>query len=132
MRGGHGDRFAASVFGVEHTLFSVGPGQADLGLLAEMTLDGRSDPAPFTAFDNDVFVGFRWAFNDVQGTSVLGGPIVYLDNGETIAFLEAERRLGERWVGAFEMRLLLKTEATTALHTIRRDDFMTFRLSRFF
>ena len=43
MRGGHGDRFAASVFGVEHTLFSVGPGPADLGLLAEMTLDGRSD-----------------------------------------------------------------------------------------
>ena len=132
MRGGHGDRFAASVFGVEHTLFSVGPGPADLGLLAEMTLDGRSDQAPFTVFDNDVFVGFRWAFNDVQGTSVLGGPIVDLDHGETIAFLEVERRLGERWVGAFEMRLLLNTESTAALHTIRRDDFMTFRLSRFF
>ena len=132
MRGGHGDRFAAGVFGVEHTLFSVGPGPADLGLLAEIMLDGRGGDAPFTAFDNDVFVGFRWAFNDVQGTSILGGPIVDLNHGETIAFLEAERRLGDRWVGAFEMRVLLNTDATAALHTIRRDDFMTFRLSRFF
>ena len=131
-RGGHGNRFAAGVFGLEHTLFAVGPGPADLGLLAEITLDGRSDEAPYTAFDSDVFIGFRWAFNDVQGTSVLGGPIVDLEHGETIAFLEAERRLGERWVGAVEMRVLLNTDFTAALHTIRRDDFMTFSLSRFF
>ncbi len=131
-RGGHGDRFAAGVFGVEHTLFGVGPGPADLGLLAEITLDGRSDAAPYTAFDNDVFVGFRWAFNDVQGTSVLGGPIVDLKHGETIAFLEAERRIGERWVGALEVRVLLNTDVSAPLHSLRRDDFVTFRMSRYF
>jgi hypothetical protein len=131
-RGGHGDRFAAAVLGVEHTLFGVGPGAADLGLLAEVMWDGRGHDAPYTAFDNDLFVGFRWAFNDVQGTSILGGPIVDLAHGETIAFLEAERRFGERWVGAVEMRLLLNTDATAPLHTLRQDDFLTFSLSRFF
>lgn len=90
MRGGHGDRFAAGVLGVEHTLFSVGPGPADLGLLAEIMLDGRGDDAPYTAFDNDVFVGFRWAFNDVQGTSILGGPIVDLDPARRLHDLPAE------------------------------------------
>jgi hypothetical protein len=118
--------------GVEHTLFSVGPGPADLGLLAEVMLDGRGPDAPYTAFDNDVFVGFRWAFNDVQGTSVLGGPIVDLQHGETIVFIEAERRLGERWVGSVEMRLFLNTDVTAPLHTLRKDDFLTFSLSRFF
>ena len=132
MRGGHGDRFAAGVFGVEHTLFSVGPGPADLGLLAEVMLDGRGQDAPYTPFDNDVFVGFRWAFNDVDGTSILGGPIVDLEHGETVAFIEAERRFGDRWVGALEMRLLLNTDITAPLHTLRRDDFLTFSLSRFF
>ena len=132
MRGGHGDRFAAGVFGVEHTLFGVGPGAADLGLLAEVMLDGRGQDAPYTAFDNDVFVGFRWAFNDVQGTSILGGPIVDLEHGETIAFIEAERRFGDRWVGALEMRLLLNTDVTAPLHALREDDFLTFSLSRFF
>ena len=118
-RGGHGDRFAAGVFGLEHTLFAVGPGPTDLGLLAEIMLDGRGHEAPYTAFDNDVFIGFRWALNYVQGTSILGGPIVDLDHGETIAFLEAERRLGASWVGAVEMRVLLNTDFTAALHIIR-------------
>ncbi len=131
-RGGHGDRFAAGVLGMEHTFFGVWPGAGDLGLLAEVMLDGRGVDAPYTAFDNDLFVGFRWALNDVQGTSVLGGPIVDLDHGETIAFVEAERRFGERWIGAVEMRLLLHTDHTAPLHTLRRDDFLTFSVSRFF
>ena len=58
--------------------------------------------------------------------------IVDLEHGATIAFLEAERRLGDRWVGAFEMRVLLNTDATAPLHTLRKDDFLTFSLSRFF
>ena len=122
-RGGHGGRFAAGVVGVEHTLFSVGPGAADLGLLAEVTLDGRGDDAPYTAFDHDLFVGFRWAFNDIQGTSILGGRSWTSSTGETIAFVEAERRFGERWVGAVEMRLLLNTDAR---HRCTRCDGTTF------
>jgi hypothetical protein len=76
-------------------------------------------------------VGFRWAFNDVQGTPILGGPIVDLEHGETIAFIEGERRVSERWVGALEMRWLLNTDITAPLHTLRKDDFLTFTLSRF-
>ena len=55
-----------------------------------------------------------------------------LEHGETIAFIEAERRIGERWTGAVEMRLILNTDITAPLHTLRRDDFLTFSLSRFF
>jgi hypothetical protein len=69
-RGGHGDRFLAAVAGVEHTFFNLGPGAADLGALAEVMLDGRGNDAPFTAFDNDMFMGFRWAFNDQADTSI--------------------------------------------------------------
>ena len=47
-RGGHGDRFGATTFGVEHTLFNVGPVGADLGLLGELMLDGRGASAPLT------------------------------------------------------------------------------------
>ena len=42
------------------------------------------------------------------------------------------RRIGERWIGALEMRLLLNTDVTAPLHTLRKDDFLTFSLSRFF
>ena len=131
-RGGHGERFAAGVFGVEHTFFGLGPGAADLGLLGEVMLDGRGSDAPYTVFDNDLFLGFRWAFNDIQGTSILGGPVLDLTHGETVAFVDVERRIGERWVGTLEMRFLLNTDITAPLHTLRRDDFLTFSLGRFF
>lgn len=131
-RGGQGDRFVAAVAGLEHTLFGLGPGAADLGLLGEVMLDGRDDSAPFTAFDNDVFVGFRWAFNDTFDTSVLGGPVVDFRTGEVIAFLEAERRFGNRWVASVEARWLFNTSPGAPLHGLRHDSHIAFSLSRFF
>jgi hypothetical protein len=47
-------------------------------------------------------------------------------------FVEAERRVGERWVGSVDMRLFLNTDIGAPLHTLRKDDFLTFSLSRFF
>lgn len=131
-RGGQGDRFLAAVAGIEHTLFDIGPGAADVGLLGEVMLDGRDERAPFTAFDQDLFLGFRWAFNDIADSSVLGGPVIDYESGEIIAFLEAERRVGGRWVAELEARWLLNTDATAPLHGIRRDGFLTLRLSRYF
>jgi hypothetical protein len=131
-RGGHGDRFLAAVAGVEHTLFGIGPGPADLGLLAELMLDGRDETAPFTPFDNDVFFGARWAFNDTADSSILGGPVIDYETGEVFAFLEAERRFSDRWIAALEARWFMNTDATGPIHGLRRDDFVSLRLSRYF
>ena len=131
-RGGHADRFLAAVAGLEHTFFNLGPGAADLGVLSEVMLDGRDEDAPFTAFDHDAFVGARWAFNDAANTSILGGPVVDYLSGEIIAFLEAERRFGDRWVAELQTRWFLNTDKTAPVHGLRRDDFVTLGLSRYF
>ncbi len=130
--GGQGRRFLAVVGGVEYTLFQVFPDVADLGLLAEVMYDGRDELAPATIFDNDVFVGFRWAFNDVSDTSILGGPVVDFETGELFAFLEAQRRLANRWLAEFEGRWLANTDPGSFTHTLRNDNFVTLRVSRFF
>jgi hypothetical protein len=131
-RGGQGRRFLAAVAGVEHTFFSLGSGGSDLGVLTEVMLDGRDEDAPFTAFDHDVFVGARWAWNDAADTSILGGPVIDYQTGEILAFVEAERRFGDRWVAELQARWLVNTDETAPLHGVRRDDFVTLRLSRYF
>ena len=132
-RGGHGDRFAAAVAGLEYTLFNTFPGRiADLGLLAEVLVDGRGEGAPPTLFESDVFVGFRWALNDVQSTQLVGGPIVDWKTGETLLFLEAERRLGHRWLVEAEMRWFLATDETSPAAGLRRDGVLTLEVSRYF
>lgn len=131
-RGGHGERFLAATGGIEYTLYQLFGGNSDLGLIAEFMLDGRSIDAPPTVFDNDVFVGFRWALNDINDTSILGGPVVDFQTGEILALVEAERRVSDQWRVGLEARLFANTVAGNLTNSLRQDSYAAFRVSRFF
>jgi hypothetical protein len=72
-RDGVTQSFAAAVGGFEYTFYQVSESTVDVGLLLEYQYDGRTEFEPVTIADNDVFVGTRLAFNDVQDTAVLAG-----------------------------------------------------------
>ncbi|WP_339863161.1 hypothetical protein [Paremcibacter congregatus] len=132
-RSGQGDRFWAFVAGLEHTLYGLLGGRADLGLLVEYLYDDR-DPlhAPVTTADHDIFAGMRLALNDTQDTSVLFGGIVDHDNGSTLLSIEAERRLSPNWKVELEGRFFVNIDAADPSHILARDDFLTLRLLRYF
>ncbi len=131
-RAGQGSTFAAAVAGFEYTLYQVGRTAADVGLLAEILRDGRDPTAPPTIYDDDLFVGSRLAFNDAFDTQVLGGAIVDRRDRSVAAFLEAERRVGERFTLELEARWFLNVAPTNALATLERDSHVTLRVSRYF
>ena len=136
-RGGHGDRFAAAVGGVEFTFFQLGGTemlkQADLGLIVEISQDGRDDTrAPATLNDNDIFLGTRLALNDENDTSALGGFVIDRLTGETLFSMESERRLSDNWKIEFEARTTLHTPKGAFTEGIRHDDYFMLRLARFF
>ena len=54
----------------------LGSSAADLGLLFEFLYDGRDQTTFPTIYDNDVFLGARLAFNDVQDSSILLGAVI--------------------------------------------------------
>lgn len=132
-RSGHGRRFFATVAGFEYTLYQIFETDYDFGLLAEHQYDDR-DPAraPLTANEGDVFFGSRLALNDAQSTGALVGAIVDRTSQATFLFVEAERRVGDRWKVEMEARLSFDSKGERLLAGIARDDFVTFRLSRFF
>ncbi len=133
VREGQGDTVAATVAGFEYTLYGVGGGNADLGLLMEHQYDGRDFPAaPVTVQDNDLFYGARLALNDAQDTSLLAGAITDLEDGSTSASIEAERRFGQVWTGELEARLFLAVDQRNLLDAFARDSFVTLRLTRYF
>jgi len=130
-RSGHGDTFAAAVAGVEYTVFGIAGGDTDLGLLLEYLYDGRAPEAPPTIYDDDWFVGARLAFNDIQGTSILGG-VLYDEEG-MFALLEGARRLGNVWRLEVEARWFVNIDPEDRfLSGLRQDSFVTFRLARYF
>lgn len=131
-RFGHGDWFAAFVGGFEHTLYQIFESDADLGLLAEYQFDDRDDTAPITVADNDLFLGTRLTLNDVQDTALLAGTVIDTVNGSTRAIIEVERRIGDDWKAELESRLFFIANDDDPTQTLRDDDLITLRLTRYF
>ena len=131
-RWGHGEHFSAVVAGFEYSFFSLFGTALDFGAVVEYLYDGRSNDAPRTAFENDVFVGGRLAFNDVGSTSILAGAVVDDHTGATLVTIEASRRLADRWTITLESLSFFDVPSTALLYGARRDDYVQLRLSRFF
>jgi len=103
IRSGFGDRFGAVTTGFEFTQGSAFGTDADLGWIIEGLWDERDeDTTGFT--EHDVFVGWRWAANDIESTEVLLGAIVDIYSGEQVYGLEATRRWLDVLTINFELR----------------------------
>ena len=126
------DTFAATVGGVEYTVYQVFDSSADLGLLLEYQYDGRAASEPLTLADNDLFVAARFARNDIQDTSALLGIAHDLETGATFLNLEAERRIGENYVVELRARFFSDADADDPIFVIANDDYLQLQFSRYF
>ncbi len=123
-RFGQGKRFLASTGGFEYTFANVKGKGLDLGLLAEYSFDERGKDA-LTPLEDDVFVGARLAFNDVQSTQILAGAAIDRESGASFINVEANRRFGESWTLDFEVRAFVGVPRHDLfLFGIRRDDYV--------
>jgi hypothetical protein len=125
------ERSFSAVGGLERTFVGILGSTYDLGALAEYHYDDRDNLAP-SPFENDLFVGARLAFNDVQSTHALAGLIVDLDNQATALFLETSRRIGETVTIELEYRGFLNVETNDQLYPFSRDDHALISIQRYF
>lgn len=136
--------FALSAGG-EYTFSGVFGSVADVGLLAECLFDDRGEnasqldlippvaaTASSPAFRNDVFVGLRVSFNDVQRPQILAGLASDLDGRGLTYSLKAERRLGETWKLNLEWRGYSGAPADDVLHVLRNEDSVRLALAHYF
>ena len=85
--------------GVEHTLTGL-VGDADLGLIGEYYYyntfkqedDIADDLALFQIFQNDLFLGLRYTFNDASDSSIIAGAIIDLEYEEQSYSVKYETR----------------------------------------
>ena len=97
--------------GVEHTLSQV-YNQADLGLIAEyykygtFEKDKRNDLQLFEVFQNDLFLGLRYSFNEGNDASIISGVILDLDYNEQAYYIEYESRIANSFKLKFDYRYI--------------------------
>lgn len=122
--------YSALVGGFEHTLPAFENG-SEVGLLAEYHKDSRGE-AVGVPFQNDLFIGARYALNDEAGTDVLAGAFVDLDNATKSIRAEASRRIGKGFKLNIEGQAFVDVDKTDPLSAFAKDDFLQIELQKFF
>lgn len=130
-RRGQGDAFSAAAGGFEYTRVGAFGSRADLGLLLEYLWDERGAEGA-SPFQNDLFLGLRWTFNDMQDSNLLAGVIVDADSGARIFSIEAERRWNAYWTLGLQSRFWSRIPASYPLAGMADDDYLELTVTRWF
>ena len=117
--------YSAIQFGFEYSRYGVFNSNADLGWLTEYAWDSRGTDSLSTnvsSNQNDLYLGSRLAFNDVNSNEVLAG-IAYDFDFNSVSFLvEASRRVGNNIKVSVDVRLFNSDQPSDPLFFFRRDD----------
>jgi hypothetical protein len=103
----------------------------DLGMLVEYSADDRPK-SEAGAFDNDVFLGARFAFNDAQSSEILAGFVIDSDNRSRTFRVEGNRRFGESWKGTLELQTFSNIDPDDVLAVFENDDFVLLEMAYYF
>lgn len=130
-RSGQGDRFSAVTTGFEYSFWGVFGSNIDVGAVVEYLWDERGDQGT-APFQDDLFVGTRLGFNDVQSSEILAGTILDLNNSSALYLIEASRRIRSSWKIEAEYRAFSGASPTDPLASIQADDYFQLSIQRHF
>ena len=124
--------------GAEHTLSQVYK-EADLSLLVEyyryITLQsGKKDDLDlFELFQNDLFLGLRYSFNQGNDASIVGGGIFDLDYNEQVYYMEYQTRLLDTFKLNFDYRYISPSKNyNTAFKLMGAHERLSLKLGYYF
>ena len=129
-RDGNSDTFTAATGGFEYTLYGILETAVDLGTLLEYSAEDREENEAI--FDNDLFGGLRFAFNDVQSTEILAGMIVDTEKSSKSFRVEASRRIGDNWKLTGELQVFTDVESSDPLVAFSQDDYLLVEFARYY
>jgi len=123
--------YSAYTAGFEYTFYGIMESAIDLGMLIEYSADDRPE-GEGGAFDNDIFLGGRFAFNDAQSSEILAGFVIDTDNQSRIFRFEGNRRFGASWKGTLELQTFSNIDDDDALAVFEKDDFIILEMAYYF
>ena len=120
-------RSSAMVAGIEYALVGL-LGNTDLGVVAEGQYDSRDGAIA----DNDIAIGGRFTFNDIQDTDVLAFTAIDVDNRSRFTSVETNRLWRDTGEIRLEARFFNNVDPADPLFALRRDDYIQLEYVHFF
>ncbi|GAB3028648.1 hypothetical protein [Bowmanella dokdonensis] len=126
------EEFYALTAGFEYTSIGVLNSVYDIGWLMEYQYDERDEQATSLG-QNDLMVGSRIVFNDIDGTEVLIAFIQDLDNSSSRSgYIEASSRINNNWKWRVDGWFFSSDQPTEPTYLLRRDDYVQLSLEYYF
>jgi len=129
------DRYSAAVAGFEYTQVGIFDSNADLGWIAEYLFDDRKNNAPHS-FERDIFVAWRYAFNDADSSEILGGMIYDPKTHEKVLSVEVSQRVASDLKLNIEGRIFengrLPAQANDKNWFLEDEDYIQLELVKYF
>lgn len=109
-------------------------GEVSFGSLDELQAfqSGVEQSQNAAAFQSDLFLGIRLAFNDLAGTEILAGATRDVETGAVFGSFEASRRFFGVYRAELTGRLFSRIPVTDPLYGYRDDDYLELTVTRFF
>ena len=124
--------------GIEYTLTQIYK-EADLGLLVEYynytTLQSskRTDLELFELFEDDLFLGLRYSFNEGDDSSIIGGAVFDMQYDEQFYYMEYTARLFDTLKVNFDYRYIEPSRTKpTAFHLMGKHERISLKLGYYF
>ncbi|MFQ3192201.1 MAG: hypothetical protein ACI936_003353 [Paraglaciecola sp.] len=124
--------FTAFVGGFEYSFVGLFDSIYNVNLLMEYQYDGRDDLTSVVA-QNDLMMGSRIVFNDIDGTQILLGLVQDLDYSNVRSgFIEASSRINNHWKWRLDAWFFSSNEPAEPSYLLRSDDYVQFSLEYYF
>ncbi|WP_299078577.1 hypothetical protein [uncultured Paraglaciecola sp.] len=124
--------YSAFVGGFEYSFVGLFDSVYDINWLMEYQYDNRDDLTKVAA-QNDLMLGSRLVFNDVDGTEILLGMVQDLDYSKVRSgFIEASSRINDHWKWRVDAWLFSSDEPTEPTYMFRRDDYVQLSVEYYF
>jgi hypothetical protein len=131
-RTGQGKGFGAVSAGLEYTFFGSVGTSGDLGLLTEYHYDGRTEEAPSTLYNDDLFFGARVTLNDEDDTDFLAGVLIDRLTQAQSYSVETSTRINAQLSLEAELRLNNNLQTKDPQYGARKDNHLQIRLTYYF
>ncbi len=125
------DDFIAFTTGVELTFTGILDTVVDCTVVAEWLYDDRGIRAR-TPYENDIMLGFRFAFNDISGSEIKLGVTKDINDSPAVYKFNAERRITDYWKVQLEGYVFSEAEQIDAIYFFRNDDYVSLTLMYYF
>jgi hypothetical protein len=129
------DDYWATQAGFEYTYVGAFSSNTDVGLLIEHAWDSRGEGSVTeitSSFQNDLYIGTRIAFNDMQSSEILMGIGTDLDHSATSFIFEMTRRFSDNIKASADIRIIQSSEPLEQLYAVKEDDHLQVSVDWYF